>query len=119
MRSPRTPLGSLDKTAVNRGQFDLGSSDGRLTRSAARIRGPKATSSASTEPSTPIVLETNNTQHLGSRKKRVSVGRWEKWERMAFLKGLRHHGRGHWKLISTGIPTRYESSKNRVSSMSL
>ena len=41
-------------------------------------------------------------------KKRTSIGRWETWEKFAFLRGLRRHGRGHWKKIGESIPTRYE-----------
>jgi ketosteroid isomerase-like protein len=33
-------------------------------------------------------------------------GRWEKWEQIAFLKGLRKHGKGKWKLIRSKIKTR-------------
>ena len=40
-------------------------------------------------------------------KKRTSIGRWESWERFEFLRGLRRHGRGHWKKIGESIPTRY------------
>jgi hypothetical protein len=115
MRSPRTPLKSLDDV-VNRGHLlDPGHSVGRLTRSAARKRDPDATSPASTGSSTPVILERSNKKNPISGRKRVSVGRWEKFERMAFLKGLRQHGRGHWKLISTGIPTRYESRERKAS----
>ncbi|KAG7340172.1 Myb-like DNA-binding protein [Nitzschia inconspicua] len=38
--------------------------------------------------------------------KRTKIGRWEKWEQIAFLRGLREHGRGHWKTIGKRIPTR-------------
>ena len=41
-------------------------------------------------------------------KKRTSVGRWEPWEKLEFLRGLRRHGKGHWKKIGEAIPTRYE-----------
>ena len=37
-------------------------------------------------------------------------GRWQTWERFEFLKGLRRHGRGHWKIIGESIPTRYVCS---------
>jgi hypothetical protein len=40
------------------------------------------------------------------KAKRTTVGRWEQWEQIEFLKGLRAHGRGHWKVIAEGIPTR-------------
>ena len=39
-------------------------------------------------------------------KKHTSIGRWETWERFAFLRGLRLHGKGHWKTIGESIPTR-------------
>jgi hypothetical protein len=35
-------------------------------------------------------------------------GRWEKWERMLFLQGLRRFGRGKWTKISEMISTRLE-----------
>lgn len=40
-------------------------------------------------------------------KKRTSIGRWETWERLEFLRGLRRHGKGRWKKIGESIPTRY------------
>lgn len=43
-------------------------------------------------------------------KKRTSVGRWEPWEKLEFLRGLRRHGKGHWKKIGEAIPTRYEQN---------
>lgn len=36
----------------------------------------------------------------------VKTGRWELWEKRAFLEGLRRYGRGKWKKISRLIPTR-------------
>ena len=39
-------------------------------------------------------------------KKRTSIGRWEIWERFEFLRGLRCHGKGHWKKIGERIPSR-------------
>lgn len=41
------------------------------------------------------------------KAKSVKIGRWEKWEQIAFLQGLREHGRGRWKIIAESIPTRY------------
>jgi hypothetical protein len=92
MRSPRTPMGRFDDI-VNCCQLVAENSAGRLTRSAARKTAPKAPSPASTDATTPIVLERSINKNPVSGKKRVSIGRWEKWERMAFLKGLRKHGR--------------------------
>lgn len=40
-------------------------------------------------------------------KVKKNVGRWDHWERLAFLEGLRRYGRGRWKKISDMIPTRY------------
>ena len=37
---------------------------------------------------------------------RSNSGRWEKWERILFLQGLRLHGRGKWTKISEMISTR-------------
>jgi len=42
-------------------------------------------------------------------KKSTSIGRWEPWEHLEFLRGLRVHGRGRWKKIGEKIPTRYVS----------
>lgn len=36
----------------------------------------------------------------------IKTGRWERWERQAFLEGLRKYGQGKWKKISKLIPTR-------------
>jgi len=36
----------------------------------------------------------------------IKRGRWERWEKVAFLKGLRKYGKGKWKLIGSLIPTR-------------
>lgn len=41
-------------------------------------------------------------------KNRTSIGRWERWEKFEFLRGLRRHGEGKWKKIGENIPTRYE-----------
>jgi hypothetical protein len=41
-----------------------------------------------------------------SQCEKNKIGRWEKWEHKAFLEGLKIHGKGNWKLISTMIPTR-------------
>jgi SHAQKYF class myb-like DNA-binding protein len=35
-----------------------------------------------------------------------NVGKWEEWERIRFLQGLRRYGRGKWSKIGEGIPTR-------------
>ena len=40
------------------------------------------------------------------KKMRPTIGRWEQWEHLEFLKGLQEHGRGHWKVIAESIPTR-------------
>jgi len=37
-----------------------------------------------------------------------NTGRWTDKEKLVFLQGLRAHGRGYWKQISTMIPTRYD-----------
>ena len=34
------------------------------------------------------------------------IGRWENWECMLFLDGLKIHGKGKWKQIALLIPTR-------------
>lgn len=36
----------------------------------------------------------------------LKKGRWENWEKMAFLRGYRFYGRGKWTKISLLIPTR-------------
>jgi len=35
-----------------------------------------------------------------------NTGRWETWERLRFLQGLRIYGKGKWKQISEMISTR-------------
>lgn len=35
----------------------------------------------------------------------LARGRWERWERVRFLEGLRIHGKGKWKQIARMIPT--------------
>ena len=40
------------------------------------------------------------------KTKRPVTGRWEQWEHIEFLKGLREKGRGNWKVIAESIPTR-------------
>jgi hypothetical protein len=52
---------------------------------------------------------TDDTSIHFNLSKRTKVGRWEKWEQITFLQGLREHGRGHWKVIAERIPTRYVS----------
>ena len=46
------------------------------------------------------------TKHPGTIEEQKG-GRWEKWEHLEFLRGLRRIGRGHWKQIGETIPTRY------------
>ena len=41
-----------------------------------------------------------------TKKKKGVAGRWEQFERHAFLRGLRYHGKGKWKAIASYIPTR-------------
>lgn len=36
----------------------------------------------------------------------LNTGRWEKHERMAFLRGFRRYGKGKWKQIGAMIPSR-------------
>lgn len=43
---------------------------------------------------------------LSGIKHLIKIGRWERWEKRAFLEGLRKYGQGKWKKISDLIPTR-------------
>lgn len=43
---------------------------------------------------------------LRNNKKQIKTGRWETGERILFLQGLRHYGKGKWKKISDLISTR-------------
>ena len=37
----------------------------------------------------------------------IRTGRWNRDECIAFMDGLKRHGKGHWKQIAREIPTRY------------
>lgn len=80
--SARNPLGNLD---VNDGQMFYFTTP-------LQARGNKRT------------MEGRSSTAAESLK---NTGRWTEWEKLAFLKGLRLHGRGNWKKISSMIPTRY------------
>eukprot|EP00980_Cylindrotheca_fusiformis_P010613 scaffold2362_cov109-Cylindrotheca_fusiformis.AAC.4 len=43
---------------------------------------------------------------MPSRYTQHNTGRWEEYEKLAFLRGLRLYGRGNWKAIGSLIPTR-------------
>lgn len=45
-----------------------------------------------------------------NRPAKINRGRWTLQERLAFLRGLRVHGKSKWKEISKMIPTRYVPS---------
>eukprot|EP00536_Pseudo-nitzschia_multiseries_P019250 jgi/Psemu1/59685/gm1.59685_g len=68
-----------------------------------------ATATATTTATTTATATTTTTtkkKFKSKPTKRTSIGRWETWERFEFLRGLRKHGRGHWKKIGESIPTR-------------
>ena len=46
-------------------------------------------------------------------KKSFPNGRWQPWEHLEFLRGLRVHGKGHWQEIAENIPTRCVSLPQR------
>jgi hypothetical protein len=69
------------------------------------LRNLELNTYASVLQPTPVTLDFNAFP-LCQVKDKTKVGRWEQWERFAFLRGLRMYGRGKWKKISKLIPTR-------------
>jgi Myb-like DNA-binding domain len=77
---------------------------------AASEQGTASTDTHTPSSITKIIPSKKRRSTVTSSKKppkRPKIGRWEKWEQIAFLQGLREHGRGHWKTIAESIPTRY------------
>jgi hypothetical protein len=89
--SPRKPSPSSDEITLA-AKAELPSIDNEMISDTRTL--PKKRSSD----------DTSTTQKIS---KRTKIGRWEKWEQITFLQGLREHGRGHWKIIAERIPTRY------------
>lgn len=75
-----------------------------------------ATTKMNRDPLSDICTNTHNLRRGRKQKHRGNVknnkklilntGRWEEFEKVAFLEGIRIHGTGKWKLISSLIPTR-------------
>lgn len=74
------------------------------TRASIRVTSsiePKPSATTKPKSAAVLVVPAKTTGSEGEK-----IGRWETWERMAFLRSVRVHGRGNWKAIAEDIPTR-------------
>ena len=69
----------------------------------------KSTSSSSSSSLQTAVSSSN------SSTVQKNVGRWTQQEKRAFEEGLKHHGRGRWKLFLPLIPTKSQLQIRQVS----
>jgi hypothetical protein len=89
-----------------------GSIGGMMTRNRSGSHiDPPPSSLLSTTSSSPSKKQSTK-RKIKKKMKKVKIGRWEKWEQIKFLEGLRLYGRGHWKKIADTIPTRYVVAKS-------